>query len=67
MREKNLEFKLNYYYYKYRDYYFINSEYFRYMFIKREKYRFCLLNELIIMINKYQIKKYGYSLHIEKE
>lgn len=67
MREKNLEFKLNYYYYKYRNYYIINSEEFRRMFIKKEKYRFALLNELIVMINRYQVKRYGYSLARKKE
>ena len=53
-----LEFKLNYYFEKYKDTCIISLTKFKDNFIK-ENGDFPLLNELAIMINKYQIKKYG--------
>ena len=59
--KKSLDFKLNYYYYKYKDTPLPSSEEFRKNFKKRE-YDFPYLNELIIMIINYQVKKYGMTL-----
>ena len=58
----SLEFKLNYYFEKYKDRSLISSMYFKSRFIK-ENGNFELLNELVIMINRYQVKKYGYNLN----
>lgn len=53
-----LAFKLNLYYEKYKDTSIISRKYFKNQFIK-ENGNFPLLNELLLMIEKYQIKKYG--------
>ena len=53
-----LEFKLNYYFEKYKDTCIIKTPVFKDRF-KKENGDFELLNELIVMIQKYQIKKYG--------
>lgn len=58
----NLDFKLKYYFYKYKDTMLPNSEYFRKKF-KRDEGEFQYLNELIIRIVNYQVKKYGQTLH----
>lgn len=58
----SLEFKLNYYFEKYKDRSLISSMDFKRIFIK-ENGNFELLNELVIMINRYQVKKYGYNLN----
>lgn len=58
----SLEFKLNYYFEKYKDRSLISSMDFKRRFIK-ENGNFELLNELVIMINRYQVKKYGYNLN----
>lgn len=57
----SLEFKLNYYFEKYKDSSIISCSDFKRRFIK-ENGNFELLNELVIMINRYQVKKYGYNL-----
>lgn len=56
-----LEFKLNYYFGKYKDSSMISITNFKREFTKREG-KFELLNELIKMIHDYQIKKYGECL-----
>lgn len=56
-----LEFKLNYYFEKYKDSSLISITNFKREFIKAEG-KFDLLNELIKMIHDYQIKKYGECL-----
>lgn len=53
-----LEFKLQFYFYKYKDKCVISSTNFKTKFIK-ENGDFPLLNELVIMIQRYQLKKYG--------
>lgn len=53
-----LEFKLNYYFEKYKDTCVIFLPKFREKFIK-ENGDFSLINEVFIMIQKYQYKKYG--------
>lgn len=53
-----LDFKLNYYFETYKDSSVISSTKFKEEFRKKHG-EFELLNELIIMIYKYQIKKYG--------
>ena len=50
-----LEFKLNYFFEKYKNASVISSPKFKEAFIKKEE----LLNELLVMIQRYQIKKYG--------
>lgn len=57
----NLEFKLNYYFEKYKDTSFKTNEIFKRDFIKKEG-DFTLLNELVLLINKYQVKKFGTNL-----
>ena len=58
---KMLEFKLQFYFKMFKDKPFKNAKVFKSEFIK--KYcNFEYLNELVIMITNYQIKKYGYSL-----
>ena len=52
------DFKLNYYFYKYKDHSLISITKFKSDFIKNEG-KFDYLNELIIMIQKYQCKKYN--------
>lgn len=55
------EFKLNYYFEIFKDDIFDNRKKFREKFIKNYgKYEY--LEELILMIEKYQIKKYGNML-----
>ena len=58
----NLNFKLNYYFEKYKDTSLNSNEDFRLKFIK-ENGKFEYLNELILMINRYQVKKYGSNLN----
>lgn len=59
--KKNLDFKLNYYYHKYKDTALPNSDEFRKMF-KKDNGNFELLNELVLMVHRYQVKKYGQTL-----
>ena len=56
-----LEFKLNMYFEEYKDTSVCKTSEFKKDFIKKHG-EFPLLNELIIMIQKYQIKKYGSTL-----
>ena len=56
-----LDFKLNYYFEMLKDKPFKNTKVFKSEFIKQYG-NFECLNELVIMITNYQIKKYGYSL-----
>lgn len=58
----NLEFKLNFYFEKYKDSSLNSNDEFRKKFIK-EHGNFPYLNELILMINRYQVKKYGSNLN----
>lgn len=53
-----LEFKLQYYFEKYKDSNILSTTKFRYNFIKTEG-EFPLINELIVKILRYQYKKYG--------
>lgn len=53
-----LEFKLNYYFEKYKDSCVISLPKFREKFIK-ESGEFPLINEVFIMIQRYQYKNYG--------
>lgn len=53
-----LDFKLNYYFEKYKDYPLSSVTRFKIAFIS-ENGTFELLNELIVMIQRYQIKKYS--------
>lgn len=53
-----LEFKLNIYFEKYKDTCIVSITRFKEEFIKKHG-EFGLLNELVIMIQKYQYKKYG--------
>ena len=55
------EFKLNFYFSKYKDKSLQNRDEFRRRF-KKEHGSFQHLEELIFMIEKYQIKKYGRTL-----
>lgn len=55
------EFKLNYYFEKYKDVSIVRRNDFRQRF-KKENGDFKYLEELILMIERYQIKKYGTSL-----
>lgn len=64
--KKSLDFKLNYYYYKYKDMPLPTSEEFRKNFKNRES-DFPYLNELIVMITNYQVKKYGMTLQNPKK
>lgn len=64
--KKSLDFKLNYYYYKYKDTPLPTSEEFRKNF-KIKEYDFPYLNELIVMIINYQVKKYGMTLQNPKK
>lgn len=61
MKKDCLDFKLNYYYYKYKDKPLPNSDEFRKNF-KKNHGRFQYLNELILMIINYQVKTYGGTL-----
>lgn len=61
MKKDSLDFRLNYYYHKYKDKPLPNSDEFRKNFKKTEG-KFTYLNELIVMIINYQVKKYGRSL-----
>ena len=56
-----LEFKLQYYFEKYKDISVVSSSKFKTEFIKKEG-NFDLLNELIVMIQRYQYKKYGEAI-----
>lgn len=59
---EKINFKLNYYFEKYKDMPFLNRKAFRAAF--RRKYgKFEGLEELIIKIEKYQIKKFGSSIY----
>lgn len=53
-----LEFKLNYYFEKYKDTCVLSLSIFRDKFIK-ENGEFPLINEVFIMVQKYQYKQYG--------
>ena len=53
-----LEFKLQYYFEKYKDIGLTSTSKFKTEFIKTEG-NFDLLNELIVMIQRYQFHKYG--------
>ena len=55
------EFKLNYYFEKYKDVSIVSRDNFRQRF-RKENGKFQYLEELIIMIERYQIKKYGAGL-----
>lgn len=55
------EFKLNYYFEKYKDVSIVTRNEFRKRF-RKENGEFKYLEELITMIERYQIKKYGASL-----
>lgn len=61
MRKDSLDFKLNYYYHKYKDTPLPNSDEFRKRF-KKDNGKFPYLNELIVMIINYQVKAYGCTL-----
>lgn len=61
MKKDSIDFKLNYYYHKYKDTSLPNSDEFRMRFI-RDHGNFPYLNELIVMIINYQVKKYGQTL-----
>lgn len=52
-----LEFKLQYYFEKYKNTCVISAPKFKNTFIRKEG-EFELLNELLVMIQRYQIKKY---------
>ena len=56
-----LDFKLQFYFKMFKDKPFKNAKVFKNEFIKQYG-NFEYLNELVIMITNYQIKKYGYSL-----
>lgn len=56
-----LDFKLQFYFKMFKDKPFKNAKVFKSEFIKQYG-NFEYLNELVIMITNYQIKKYGYSL-----
>ena len=56
-----LDFKLNLYFNMYKDTPLPNGDEFRKKF-KKEHGKFPYLNELIVMIINYQVKKYGCSL-----
>ena len=56
-----LEFKLNYYFEKYKESCVLSARIFKDRF-KKENGDFELINELVIMIQKYQYKKYGILL-----
>jgi len=56
-----LEFQLNYYFEMYKDKSFRNAKEFKTHFTKKHG-EFPLLKELYLMIDKYQIKKYGQAL-----
>ena len=56
-----LDFKLQFYFKMFKDKPFKNAKVFKSEFIKKYG-NFEYLNELVIMITNYQIKKYGYSL-----
>ena len=53
-----LEFKLQFYFEKYKNACVISAPKFKAIFTKKEG-EFELLNELLVMIQRYQIKKYG--------
>lgn len=53
-----MDFKLNYYFQKYKDASIVSRNNFRQRF-KKENGKFNYLEELIVMIEKYQMKKYG--------
>ena len=59
--KRPLDFKLNYYYYKYRNEPLPNCDNFRKKF-KIIEGKFPYLNELCVMIINYQVKKYGETL-----
>ena len=61
MKRNSLDFKLNYYYYKYKDIPLPNGDGFRKKF-KAKHGNFPYLNELIVMIINYQVRKYGCQL-----
>lgn len=56
-----MEFKLNYYFELYKETSILSNENFKMKFIKKHG-DFKYLNELVIMINRYQVKKYGTNL-----
>lgn len=60
-----LEFKLNYYFNLYKDTVLISATKFKDIFIRKHG-KFELLNELVIMIQKYQYDKYGNLLQTGK-
>lgn len=57
-------FKLNYYFEMYKDRPFINRDKFKFRFMK-ENGKFQYIKELIVMVEKYQIKKYGQLIYDE--
>lgn len=62
----NEEFKLQFYFNLYKDYPVVNRERFRKYFEKLHgKFRY--LNELLLMIEKYQHKKFGESIYSDVE
>ena len=56
-----MEFKLNFYFCRYKDKKYINRDYFRKRF-RKENGEFQYLRELILMVEKYQMSKYGSML-----
>lgn len=56
-----LEFKLNYYFEKYKDHVIGSVTKFKKDFIKNEG-EFKYLQEVVVMVMKYQINKYGYII-----
>ena len=58
---EKLDFKLNYYFNELKDLSFQLREKFKSRFIKRYG-RFELLNELVLMVENYQMKKYGETI-----
>lgn len=63
MKKDSIDFKLNYYYHKYKDTPLPNSDEFRKRF-KRDHGKFLYLNELILMIINYQVKTYGQTIPV---
>lgn len=61
MVKSNLDFKLNLYFNMYKDKPLPNGDEFRKNF-KKEHGKFPYLNELVVMLINYQVKKYGQQL-----
>lgn len=60
---KDMNFKLNYYFQLYKDSPVINRQKFRAEFIKKHG-RFSYLNDLVLMMEQYQFKKYGHAIYL---